>query len=368
MHHLRTGENAKTESEIFEGKEEYAPGEMLHGDILVMPVPGIRRDRYALLLTDDNTRFVWLFTTKTRERLHLLIKKIVNMILTQYDTRVKRLRTDNEFITAGMELLADDYGIICEPSPPYEKNFLGVAERTNRTTMDLIRALLTQAALPDILWVEAAQTGIYLKNRTPTKGVEELTTPYAKLNKRTPKGGHLRKFGCLAMAKRHHPKHKLQPRAERCILIGYNEFQNSYKLLSLERKWKVIAGHSVAFNEQEMHAWHKSKTYQDEDRGNSKIIFSERQAAILPEQKEEKSAEPDTSQKQKTQDGTNIEVQDAHEADNNNDEQKQKTQDGTNIEVQDAHEADDKNDEHEQPPPRRSTRISHEIFRNGTRH
>jgi hypothetical protein len=125
---------------FFEEKEEYAPGECLHGDILLMPIAGIRGDKCALFLTDDSTKYVWLYATKTREQLRILIKRIVNLILTQHGTRVKRLRTDNEFITAGMKLLADEYGIICSPSPPYENNFLGVMERTNRTIMNKIRA------------------------------------------------------------------------------------------------------------------------------------------------------------------------------------------------------------------------------------
>jgi hypothetical protein len=104
---------------FFEEKEEYKPGELLHGDIIVLPVIGIRGDKYALLLTDDESRYRWIFTMKTRADLHILIRRIVNLVLTQYNTRVKRLRTDNEFVTNAMKELTDQYGIITEPSPPY---------------------------------------------------------------------------------------------------------------------------------------------------------------------------------------------------------------------------------------------------------
>jgi hypothetical protein len=135
-----------------------------------------------------------------------------------------------------------------EPCPPYEKNYNSKAERYNRTLENKIRALLNDANLKPFYWGEASKTGIYLLNRTPTKAYGNRT-PYEGMHGQPPRIKHLRVFGCRAWAKIHLPSHKLSQRSEECMMLGYNEGQNSYRLLSLDNKGKIVNASSVNFDE-----------------------------------------------------------------------------------------------------------------------
>jgi transposase InsO family protein len=52
----------------------------------------------------------------------------------------------------------------------------GVAERRNRTLMDMVRSMLSYSTLPISLWMEALKTTVHILNRVPSKSVPK--TPY----------------------------------------------------------------------------------------------------------------------------------------------------------------------------------------------
>jgi hypothetical protein len=59
---------------------------------------------------------------------------------------------------------------------PGEPQQNGVAERRNRTLMDMVRIMLSYSTLPIGLWMEALKTAIHILNRVPSKSVSK--TPY----------------------------------------------------------------------------------------------------------------------------------------------------------------------------------------------
>jgi|SRR5579859_3065155 len=69
----------------------------------------------------------------------------------------------------------------------------GVAERANRTIMERVKSIIAEAKLDRQLWMEIADTVIYLKNRNPTSAV--ATTPYELWHGVKPNLSHLRIIG-----------------------------------------------------------------------------------------------------------------------------------------------------------------------------
>ncbi|MCO5612558.1 hypothetical protein L7F22_066826 [Adiantum nelumboides] len=66
-------------------------------------------------------------------------------------------------------------------------------------------------------------------NRTPTAAVHDVT-PEKSFSSKKPDLGHLKGFGCIAYV--HVPDElqtKLDPKAEKCIFIGYSLEQKGYK-------------------------------------------------------------------------------------------------------------------------------------------
>jgi hypothetical protein len=97
-----------------------------------------------------------------------------------------------------------------------------VAERKNRAIIGAARSMLHDQGLPFFLWAEACNTAAYIQNRSPHKALGGRT-PEEAFSGKKPEVGHFRIFGCLTYS--HVPSEKrtkLEPTAERGILVGYD--------------------------------------------------------------------------------------------------------------------------------------------------
>ena len=108
--------------------------------------------------------------------------------------------------------------------------------------------MLSNARMSKRFWAEATSTACYLINRSPS----------IPLNKKTPievwsgtpaDYSQLRVFGCTAYA--HVDNGKLEPRAVKCVFLGYGSGVKGYKLWNPETQ-KVMVSRNVVFNESVM--------------------------------------------------------------------------------------------------------------------
>jgi hypothetical protein len=93
--------------------------------------------------------------------------------------------------------------------------------------------MLNEKNLPNYFWVEAVATIVYIMNRTPTATVHGMTFK-EKFTGKKPNVSHFRVFGCIAYV--HVPDEKrlkLDPKAEKCIFIGYSLEQKGYRCFTL---------------------------------------------------------------------------------------------------------------------------------------
>ena len=60
----------------------------------------------------------------------------------------------------------------------------GVAERLNRTLIDMVRSMISYSTLQMSLWMEALKTAIHIINRVPSKSVPKI--PYELWTGRIP--------------------------------------------------------------------------------------------------------------------------------------------------------------------------------------
>ena len=113
------------------------------------------------------------------------------------------IHSDNggEYTSAKFENYLKSEGIRHECTVPKTPEQNGVAERMNRTLVETVRS--TDAKLPHKFWAETLSTAVYLRNRSPTKAIEEKT-PYKAWTGKKPTVSHFRVFGCDAYA--HVPK------------------------------------------------------------------------------------------------------------------------------------------------------------------
>jgi hypothetical protein len=293
--HCDMGKLPRSPANFFKAKIVYAPGAKLHSDLNTFPVATPGGCRYAMIFTDDRSRYSWVFLLKTREDLHVYIRKLAKIIFVQFKTAVQVVRADNEYLSNAITEHFAEAGIKAEYSPPYEKDFVGIAERVNRTVNESVRCMLHQAKMPKSMWGEAMLQAVYNKNRIPSTGIDgKITTPFEALTGTKPRALPLHTFGCLAVAKTFKPGDKLDKRGEECIFLGVNEDQNSYKLLSLEHKWKVINCFSVSFYETQTDNWRRLYEYATptETRTPPSVELSETKSDLATKAEDHVSPDP----------------------------------------------------------------------------
>jgi hypothetical protein len=94
----------------------------------------------------------------------------------------------------------------------------------------MARALLKQQGMRAKFWGEAVLMMVYILNRSPTKGHDEMT-PYEAWHGRKPAVGHLRVFGSLVYVKELNHIGKIDDRSTTRVFIGYDEGVKGYYVL-----------------------------------------------------------------------------------------------------------------------------------------
>ena len=88
------------------------------------------------------------------------------------------------------EHLCKENGIVYLISMPHTHKQNGIAERWNRTLLEIVKLMLASANLPIFFYGEALLTTTHILNRIPSKLVEK--TPYKLWNSKPPKLNYLR--------------------------------------------------------------------------------------------------------------------------------------------------------------------------------
>ena len=162
---------------------------------------------------------------------------------------IKILRIDDggEFTSGELEGFCKEHGIVHEVTAPYIPQHNGIAERRNRTILNMVRSMLKKKNLPHSFWGEAAMTVVHVLNRCPTKRLNSMV-PEEAWSGSKPSVKHFRIFGSLCY--RHVPdqrRKKLDDKSEPMIFVGYNS-TSSYKLYNPKNQ-QVLFSRDVYFDE-----------------------------------------------------------------------------------------------------------------------
>jgi hypothetical protein len=100
----------------------------------------------------------------------------------------------------------------------------------NRTLVELARAMLIAAQLPEFLWESAVAHVTYLRNLSFTKPLAKIT-PYQIWHSRKPNVANLREFRAPVwiLLQGQKVQRKMLPKSQRRAYVGFNEGSKSVK-------------------------------------------------------------------------------------------------------------------------------------------
>ena len=194
--------------------------------------------KYFVTFIDDFSRKVWLYVLKPKDECFIRFKEFKALVETQSEYKIKTFRSDNggEFMSKAFIKFLVDHGIAKETSTPYWPQQNRVAERANRTIIEMARSMIHAQKLEKSFWAESVVNAVYTRNRCPTRALERMT-PEEAWSGRKASVAHIRVFGCLAYAMVPDEKRsKLDAKGTKCLFLGYCEGTKAYMLICLQTK------------------------------------------------------------------------------------------------------------------------------------
>ena len=226
--------------------------ELVHSDVVgPLETPSHGGSRYFVTFIDDYSNWTTVYMMKKKSETLNCFMKYHKMAETQTGLKLKVIRTDNggEYLSNAFKSYLEHHGIIHQTTITYTPQQNGVAERMNRTLVDLVRSMLHTKEMDKKFWAEALQTAVYIRNRVVSRTLPECTTPHHRWLGTTPDLSHCRIFGtkCYYVVPKSKVK-KLDPRSREGIFIGYLEKSKGYKLWDPETRTCVMS-RDVTFRE-----------------------------------------------------------------------------------------------------------------------
>lgn len=126
-------------------------------------------NRYFITFIDDCSRFTYVYLLKHKDEAFKMFKVYKAEVENQLRRKIKVPRSDREgeYFSNDFNIFCEENGIIHECSAPRIPEQNGLAERKNRTFLEMINAMLLNAKLPFNLWGEALLAACHILNRIP---------------------------------------------------------------------------------------------------------------------------------------------------------------------------------------------------------
>ncbi|GJX12844.1 putative ribonuclease H-like domain-containing protein [Tanacetum coccineum] len=187
------------------------PLQMLYMDLFgPTSVRSINHKTYFLVVTDDFSRFSWVFFLAPKDETSGILKRFIIEIENQLNHKVKVIRCDNgtkfknremnEF--CGLKRIKE----LVLPQTPQPKN--GVAKRKNRTLIKAIRTMLADSLLPTVFVL-----------------------------KQPPSISFMRPFGCpVTILNTLDPLGKFDRKAEEGFLVGYSVNSKAFRVFNSQTR------------------------------------------------------------------------------------------------------------------------------------
>uniref|UniRef100_A0A2N9I7X4 Integrase catalytic domain-containing protein n=1 Tax=Fagus sylvatica TaxID=28930 RepID=A0A2N9I7X4_FAGSY len=235
--------------------------EIIHTDICSLDMDS-HGQKYFISFIDDYSRYMYLYMLYNKNEALDAFKIFKAEVEKQCGKQIKIVRSDRggEYYGRYTEdgqapgpfaKFLQEHGIVAQYTMPGSPDQNGVAERRNRTLLDMVRSMLSSSNLPKSLWAEALKTAVYILNRVPTKAVPK--TPFELWKGWKPSLRHMRVWGCPSEVRIYNPQEKkLDPRTISGYFIGYAERSKGYRFYCPSHSTRIVESRNAKFLENDL--------------------------------------------------------------------------------------------------------------------
>ncbi|RDY00403.1 hypothetical protein CR513_16424, partial [Mucuna pruriens] len=186
---------------------------------------------------------------KSKEQVLKKFKQFQALVERQSNKKVKCIRSNNGDEYCGpFNVYCKQHGIRDEKTPPKTPQLNGLAERMNKTLIERVRCMLSEARLPKHLWGEALYRVVNVINLSPTVALNTEVLDKIWFGKDV-KYDHLRVFDYKAFVDvSKDERSKLDMKTGQCIFIEYGLDEYGFRLYDPVEK-KLVRSRDVQFME-----------------------------------------------------------------------------------------------------------------------
>ncbi|GJX95382.1 putative ribonuclease H-like domain-containing protein [Tanacetum coccineum] len=211
------------------------PLHLLHMELFGLTfVKSLMKKMYCLVVTDDFSRFTWVFFLATKDETSVILTSFITRIENLVDHKVKVIRCDNgtEFKNKEMNQFCEKNGILRQFSVARTPQQNGVAKRRNRTLIEALRTMLADYKLPTTFWEKAVNTDCYVQNRVLVVKPHNKT-PYELFHGRTPTLSFMRPFGYpVTILNTIDHLGKFDGKADEGFFVGYSLNSKAFRIFN----------------------------------------------------------------------------------------------------------------------------------------
>jgi hypothetical protein len=145
--------------------------EEVHSDVWgPSPLNSLGGCRYYITFTDDYSQFTWVQLLKTKDKAIVAYKAFTAWVWTQHRATIHCLQSDcgGEYTGKAFTKFLQEQGTEQQLMTHDMLEHNGVVESLNCHLLEHVHTMLHQSGLPKMLWGEALNHAIWLKNHSST--------------------------------------------------------------------------------------------------------------------------------------------------------------------------------------------------------
>jgi len=157
--------------------------------------------------------------------------EIINLLENRTNLRTNQVQADwgGEFRNTELAIELKQRGTSLKETVPYHSETNAIAERMNRTILDMNRTAIAASGMPKGEWGKVSKHSAYTKNRVPHKSLEGKTPVEVIFGKDARmERQNLRPFGQKVTCYDYETTDKLSSRSYEGQIVGYTETHGTY--------------------------------------------------------------------------------------------------------------------------------------------